>query len=334
MIESENPPPPNPADIPPMQASAGSFRGPETGAFTGAEAQASAGTFGNSTPLINIRPIPPIQGDYSDDWNQAVQQHERHRRNFVAAVETGPVGSPPDGPPIDAFAQAANDAALNPDPAVERDIFESALRDESETPASGATTSEVRWYNDSGQHVRFVNEKSNTKSAKTRRMRTAIGRSVQANSVTIILSVASLVLLIDDKLASLRDERRNDRDALAEELAHYESVRRDLEALRDVAIEVKRGKADDKAVIKATTTFSEGIRNWWNKKHEEICAKAYDAAFRTYDAALFVSCVGLCSLLGCEGPITVAVSGALIGGKPVIDALKALPSARSTKRPG
>src|SRR6266446_639536 len=321
MIESENPPPSNPADIPPMQASAGSFRGPETGAFTGAEAQASAGTFGNSTPLINIRPIPPIQDDYSDDWNQAVQQHERHRRNFVAAVETGPVGSPPDGPPIDAFAQAANDAALNPDPAVERDIFESALRDESETPASGATTSEVRWYNDSGQHVRFVNEKSNTKSAKTRRMRTAIGRSVQANSVTIILSVASLVLLIDEKLASLRGERLNDPDALAsrnEKIAHYESVKRDLEAFRDVAIEVRHGKADDKAVTKATSRFWDGVRNWWDKRQDEICTKAYDAS-------LFVSCVSLCSLAGCGGVAAVAVSGVLVGGKPVIDALRALP---------
>jgi hypothetical protein len=65
-------------------------------------------------------------------------------------------------------------------------------------------------------------------------------------------------------------------------------------------------------------TFVWGIRNWWEKGHEKICDKAFDAA-------IFISCVGLCSLVDSGGPIAVAVSGALVGGKAVVHALKALP---------
>jgi hypothetical protein len=214
---------------------------------------------------------------------------------FVNALSEPVPASPPyvePSRPPDEFAEAAAEMWRNPDPAVEREIFEYGVK-EIEPPEAG-------------------------QPRKSRRLRSAVGRSVRANNVTIILSVASLVLLIDEKIASLRDERRNDQDALAEVIAHYEGLRRDLEALRDVAIEVRQGTADDKTVTKATGTFSDCVRKWWNKRHDEICTKACDAS-------LFVSCVGLCSLVGCGGATAVAVSGALIGGKPVVDALKALP---------
>jgi hypothetical protein len=209
--------------------------------------------------------------------------------------------------PRDDFAEAAAEAASNPDPVVEREIFEYGVKKD-EPPAAGQP---VTFVNDKGKAVTFVNDEgepvtwtadaqSRAEAAlrgqgtvavdaqvaepRPRRMRTAAGRSVQANNVTIILSVASLVLLIDEKLASLRDGRRNDQDALAQEIAHYEGVKHDLEALRDVAIEVGHGRGDEKAVTKATSTVSECIRKWWNKRHDEICTKGYDAA-------LFISCL-------------------------------------------
>jgi hypothetical protein len=228
--------------------------------------------------------------------------------------------------PRDDFAEAAAEAISNPDPAEERQIFEYGVSDLTADDQSGAEAGLV--HSKKGEDVQSgvwtahgqgaVTARAQTIGRKSRRLRSAVGRSVRANNVTIILSVASLVLLIDEKLASLRDERRNDRDALSEVIAHYESLKCDLEALRDVAIEVRQGTADDKTVTKATSTFSECIRKWWNKRHDEICTKAYDAT-------LFISCVSLCSLAGCGGATAVAVSGALIGGKPVVDALKALP---------
>jgi hypothetical protein len=144
--------------------------------------------------------------------------------------------------------------------------------------------------------------------------------SVRTNRTAIVLSVASLMVLIDDKLATLRDERPNARDAQAvrhEAIAHYENLKQDLEALRDVAFQLERGKAKAKTVESVANTFVQGIQNWWEKGHEKICNKALDAA-------IFISCLSVCSLVGCGGATAVVVSGAIAGGKPVVDALKAL----------
>jgi hypothetical protein len=62
----------------------------------------------------------------------------------------------------------------------------------------------------------------------------------------------------------------------------------------------------------------QGIRKWWEKGHDQICSKAFDAS-------LFVSCVNLCAVAGCGGTAAVVVSGVLVGGKPMIEALKTLP---------
>src|SRR5262249_25451113 len=59
------------------------------------------------------------------------------------------------------------------------------------------------------------------------------GGSVRTNRVAIVLSVASLMVLIDERLAQLRDERPNAKEAQAvrdEAIARYESIRRTAEA--------------------------------------------------------------------------------------------------------
>jgi len=236
----------------------------------------------------------------------------------------------------DAFEEAAAKALSEPNPAVEREIFEDATKPEADRP-DRAAPSEIKWLNDREQPVTFVNDKgepitwttdaaspkssTNRKPPKSRRMRTTVGRSVQANDVTIILSVVSVLVLIDEKLALLRDERPNDSDTQAardEAISHYESTKRDIEALRDVAFKIKHGTVEEKVVTRVTSTFTQGVRNWWGKRHEDICSKAYDAT-------LFVSCVNLCALAGCGGTAAIAVAGALVGGKPVIEALRTLP---------
>jgi hypothetical protein len=140
---------------------------------------------------------------------------------------------------------------------------------------------------------------------------------IQTNRPAIVLSIAALVLLIDDRLASLRDERRNDPEA-QEAIERYESIRASLEAVRHVA-----DAPDDAAAEKVATSFVQGIRNWWDKKHEEICDKAFDAGIRAFDAAIFAGCLGVCALLHPD-PLALAVSGAIARGKTVVDALKAI----------
>jgi hypothetical protein len=149
--------------------------------------------------------------------------------------------------------------------------------------------------------------------------------SVRINRIAIVLSVASLVVLIDEKLGRLRDERPNDRDAQAvrdEAIARYESIKQNLEALRNATVGLdERESASNENAENAAKSFGQCVRDWWNERHIEICSKAFDAG-------LFTLCVSVCSLVGSGGPLTVGVSGALIGGKPVIEALKAMAKSR------
>jgi hypothetical protein len=68
-------------------------------------------------------------------------------------------------------------------------------------------------------------------------------------------------------------------------------------------------------------------QNWWNKAHEKICQTAFDGA-------IFTLCVSICSLLGSGGQITTAVVGTLVGGRTVVDALRALSAKKHVKRSG
>jgi hypothetical protein len=167
------------------------------------------------------------------------------------------------------------------DPALEREIFEYAIRDDVE----------------------------------------ARRRSVQTNRVAIVLSVASLIVLIDEKLESLRYQRPNDADAQAarnEAIAQYERLKQDVQALQGAVLQVEEGEAQERSLESASNAFVRGVQDWWDKAHEKICDKAYDAA-------IFLSCLGVCSHIGAEGSIAVAVSGALVGGKTIVAALKTLP---------
>jgi hypothetical protein len=304
-------------------------------------------------PSSALPPPPPQQGPLGLPWDvggtdntdQAVQATVAHRRNFIGTTNSGPVG-----PPVPSQAEDL-------DPAIEREIFEYGTAKEADGPR------EIKFVNESGQPVTFTNNKGDAitftttaqaaepqdagpvhlaaeglatkppevaplpqlavKPAKSCRLRTVAGRAVRANNTTIILQVAALLPLLDEKLAVLREERkgRNDPDTIAATdgaIVRYETIRRDIEAIGTIASDVKRGKAEEKTIAKVTTTFAQGVRNWWYKEHVQICSK-------TFDAALFVSCVSLCSLVGCGGTAAVAVSGALVGGRPVIEALRALP---------
>jgi hypothetical protein len=150
-----------------------------------------------------------------------------------------------------------------------------------------------------------------------RRMRTAIGRSVQRNRSVIVVQVAALLALIDDKVTSLQDERPNAPEAITardETIAQFESLKRALEAIHSATVRIESDRGAETRAKDATKSFVECIRNWWNEDHVEICRA-------TFKVSLFMSCIGVCSLVGASAP-AIAVSGALIGGKPVVDALK------------
>lgn len=169
----------------------------------------------------------------------------------------------------------------------------------------GGLTDEKRRNSTSGQNVRGKK----------------VIKSVSANRPQILLLSSALRLLLDEKLAALRQERPNSEEAIANrdaQIADYENLRTELHALTE-NIEASKSHPEEreKNINKSVRSFSDGVRNWWDRGHEKICAKAYDMS-------MFLSAVTICSLAGAGGQTAVAVSAVLVGGKPVADALKGL----------
>jgi hypothetical protein len=149
---------------------------------------------------------------------------------------------------------------------------------------------------------------------------TKIGKAVEANEKEIKLAVAGLILQIDAKIETLKDHRPNSSEAIAEQNAHiseYERMRAELVHIQAMVEAFKEGEEKETNVVKSVTTFARGIQSWWDKKHAEIVTK-------TFDMGLFASGVGICSMAGAGGKMSVVVSAVLVGGKPVATALKGL----------
>ena len=163
-------------------------------------------------------------------------------------------------------------------------------------------------------------EDNSDKRFSARRPRTVIGKAVVDNEEQIAPAAAALMLLLEQRLATLREMRPNSNDARRErdeEIAHYEALKRQLNVFMMAAQSFIRGKDDEARAVASTRSFADGVLSWWTKRHQQICD-------RTFEMALFFSAVGVCSLAGAGGALSVSVSGALVGGKPVVEAIKSI----------
>jgi hypothetical protein len=150
--------------------------------------------------------------------------------------------------------------------------------------------------------------------------RASIGGSIVANREQIITAVAALLLLFDEKLHALRDERPNSEHARSKQdeiIAEYEQLRGDLQIFQNSVTDLRQSPKKEAEAIKSAGLFAKGISKWWRKSHQRICEK-------TYDLGLFALAVTICSMAGAGGQMAVAASAALVGGKPVADALKGI----------
>jgi hypothetical protein len=159
-----------------------------------------------------------------------------------------------------------------------------------------------------------------TNTERLRRPRTKIGRAVTEHKEQIALLVSAQLALIAERLAYLRAHPPNSPEAIEavnSEIAHFEEIQLQLQDFDRSAKAGAKDAAEEAKVIEVTKTLAEGVRSWWTKRHEQICERAFEMG-------LFASAVGVCSLAGAGGSLSVAVSGALIGGKPVVDAIKSV----------
>jgi hypothetical protein len=148
---------------------------------------------------------------------------------------------------------------------------------------------------------------------------TAIGRAVLKNRVEIDLIGISFILLIDERLESLRSELPNSDEALAARdsaIASCEDLRRRVEAFLGATSKFAHGKAKEASAVKAASSFAAGIGDWWSRRHVQICDKAVDMG-------LFGIGFGMCLLGGVDADFAAAIPGAMVGGKPVIEVIKA-----------
>jgi len=155
---------------------------------------------------------------------------------------------------------------------------------------------------------------------KRAKPRTAIGKAIRVNEVALATTIAALAVSIDERLEALAKERPNSHEATSNRdatIAQYKRLRSELVALKKATAKFNAGDANEAEVVRTSKSFSDGVRKWWNSSHEKILDKAYDMG-------LFALAVGVCSLAGSGGQMAVAVSAALVGGKPVADALKGI----------
>lgn len=157
------------------------------------------------------------------------------------------------------------------------------------------------------------NPKKRLPKPKTGKATTRIGQAVEANEKEINLAISGLILQIDEKLEWLGNERPNSdegRAKIADEISDLERMKNELQRIRELAAQFRKGKAPEKEVVKATKTFSDDIQQWWDKGHNSLLTTAAKSA-------LFVSSVGVLALMKADNPIAIAVAGALIGGKTI-----------------
>jgi hypothetical protein len=158
------------------------------------------------------------------------------------------------------------------------------------------------------------------RSRSTSKARTKIGKAVEAHGDQILIAVAALMLQIEGKIAVLRDFIPNSPEAIAKrdgEISDFERTRGELETIREMVVQFRKNEVSEAKTVQAVKTFSEGVRLWWNKSHDKICDKAYDMG-------MFATAVTICSIAGASGNVGVALSAAMVGGKPVVDVVKAL----------
>jgi hypothetical protein len=158
------------------------------------------------------------------------------------------------------------------------------------------------------------------KYARATPKRSKIAKAVLANETQVTIATAAVTLLIDEKIASLKAERPNSDQATVRRdnaLTAYQALRSKLTELQAAIASFRAGTSKEPALTRAVHSFKSGVQSWWNKNHQTICARAYEAG-------LFMSLVAVCEMTGASGNISVLVSAALAGGKPIMGALKSI----------
>ena len=86
-------------------------------------------------------------------------------------------------------------------------------------------------------------------------------------------------------------------------------MKAELKRIRQLVATFKKGEAPEKEIVESVNTFRDDLQVV-DKRHDSLLTT-------TAKSALFVSSAGVLALMGANTPATLAVVGALIGGKVI-----------------
>lgn len=135
--------------------------------------------------------------------------------------------------------------------------------------------------------------------------RTIIIRTVLSNQVHVQLAATALLSAIELKIEVLRATGSNS------EIDEFHDLKRRVEEF--LAANSKRQEAP---IADATLSIADGLRCFWTEKHLSICEK-------TLDMTLFGAGLAFCGIAGVLAVPTALTVGAIVGGKNVVEAIKA-----------
>jgi hypothetical protein len=133
------------------------------------------------------------------------------------------------------------------------------------------------------------------------------------------VAASSFVYALDARLEALRQPGPNSEEGhqrRAEEIAEYEDLKQKVEAFIGAAASFSAGEIREIELVERGNSVYVGIEEWWAKHHVEICDSASVMSLFLFGVLTSVAA-------GVNANLAAAIAGAMTGGKPVIDAIKA-----------
>lgn len=140
-----------------------------------------------------------------------------------------------------------------------------------------------------------------------------------SSRVVVLLQVDALLLVVRHEIDWLREKRINDDP----ELRDLEEFEEQIGKLKFTTIEAASGRASPEAAEQAGRSFGSYLRSWFDKHHEEILTDSAKTLNGTFKTGVFLSATAICASLNVEPTLAATISGVLVGGAPVNEAIKA-----------
>jgi hypothetical protein len=167
----------------------------------------------------------------------------------------------------------------------------------------------------------------NISRSSTQTPTTLIGKALHQRREEVLIALAAVTVLIDEKLAQLNynppnsDEARTQWDEAINELKELKII---VDQLRHDVHAYITGSKTEKDTVRTAKAFRTGIEEYWSKNSMKLIDRGLNAVQSGVSIGLFLAGVGACTAMGQGSAVTTAICGAIVGGKPVVEALRAI----------